>query len=153
MIWKTSLFIWAQRCSTVFICFPHSKCRIPAPGSFGSIQAIQFSFPNIIFSSYWWSMSEPKQQSSLLPSRVSELEPGMALMCASETADRWHQDGCDPPLRKWVESQCFPPSWHPWQMELANTAAQPQLKPWQQRAFGNRKPTKPIREESALPSK
>lgn len=147
------LSLWAQNSSTVFICFSHSQCLNPAPGSFGRSQANLFSFANIILPSNWWSMSNPKQQSSLPSSCASELEAGIVLMCASEETEEWQPDGCHPLVRKWVESQHFPPSWHPRQMELANTAAQPWLKPWQQRVRGNRKPARPIREKNALPSK
>lgn len=147
------LSFWARNSCIVLICFSHSQCLNPAPGSFGRTQVNLISFPNIILPSNWWSMSNPKQQSSLLSSCVSELEAGIELMCASVETEEWQQDGYHPLVRKWVESQPFPPSWHPRQMELANTAAQPQPKPWQQCARGNRNPARPIREKNALPSK
>lgn len=45
-------------------------------------------------------MSNPKQESSLLSSYVSELEAGIVLMCANVKTEEWQQDGCHPQVRK-----------------------------------------------------
>ena len=145
-------FLFGLRRALLYL-FPRSPGLNPSPGSSGRNQAFLFSSPNIILPSDRWIMADPELQSSLLSSCESELKPRVSLICATEKTKQWQQDGCDPPLRKWVESQHSPPSWHPGQMELANAAAQPQPKPWQQCARGNRKRAKPIRAGRALPSK
>ena len=145
---------WAQNSSTVFICFPPSQCLNPAPGSFGRSHANLFSFPDIILPSNWWTMSIPTQQSSLVSSCVSELAAGICVDVCQRGDGGVAAGWMPPPGEKMSGITAFSTQLTPkTDGAIANTAAQPQPKPWQQHTRGNRKPARPIREENALPSK
>lgn len=152
----SDLFLFGLREALLYcVCFPYSHAWILHLGLLARAKQICSAFLTLFA---FKLMKRVQPQTKILFTVQLCVWTGVRKWCWCTPAMR-HRSGTrmdaaspsHPPLRKWVESQHFPPSWHPRQMELAK-----RLQRSLSRDHGNsvyRKPAKPIREERALPSK